>query len=154
MTETFAQVSGDNQFWALNLSARRWTLADREGTNGLPFQTANDPRVPWCAGAAAECRPVQPSFTNRSFDGSTPFYAWLGLAIRTGHAARGSSPPRAPVRPQLGGGLPDRYLHAGRRRHLRHRRQPASAAVGGAQSELHGLHEPQRVTGAPRVGRA
>ena len=82
MTETFAQVSGDNQFWALNLSARRWTMADREGTNGLPFQTANDPRVPWCAGGATDCRPVQPSFTNRSFDGSTPFFAWLGSPTR------------------------------------------------------------------------
>jgi hypothetical protein len=82
LTITFAQVSGDNQFWALNLSARRWTLADREGGNGQPFQTANDPRVPFCAGGAADCRPVQPSFTNRSFDGSTPFFAWLNAPTR------------------------------------------------------------------------
>lgn len=82
MLETFAQTSGDNQFWALNLSARRWTLADREGTNGLPFQTAQDPRVPWCAGGTPECRPFQPSSTNRSFDGTTPFFAWLGAPTR------------------------------------------------------------------------
>ncbi len=82
LTETFAQTSGDNAWWALNLSARRWTMASGEGGNGLPFVTANDPRVPNCAGGTAPCRPVQPGFSNRSFDGTTPFVAWLGAAQR------------------------------------------------------------------------
>ncbi len=36
----------DNQIWALNSSARRYTMADREGGNGLPYVSANDPRIP------------------------------------------------------------------------------------------------------------
>jgi hypothetical protein len=36
----------DNQMWALNTSARRYTMGDLEGGNGLPYVTANDPRIP------------------------------------------------------------------------------------------------------------
>src|SRR5437773_329613 len=36
----------DNQMWALNASARRYTMGDVEGKNGLPYVTANDPRIP------------------------------------------------------------------------------------------------------------
>jgi hypothetical protein len=39
-------VTNDNQIWALNNSARRYTMGDLEGGNGLPFASANDPRVP------------------------------------------------------------------------------------------------------------
>jgi len=36
----------DNQMWALNTSARRYTMGDLEGGNGLPYVTADDPRIP------------------------------------------------------------------------------------------------------------
>lgn len=42
----YSLVAGDNQIWALNSSARRYTVGDVEGTNGLNYRTANDPRVP------------------------------------------------------------------------------------------------------------
>lgn len=36
-----------NSLWNLNGSNRRYTVADSEGTNGLRFRSANDPRIPW-----------------------------------------------------------------------------------------------------------
>jgi hypothetical protein len=42
----YSLVAGDNQIWALNASARRYTVGDKEGTNGLDFRSANDPRIP------------------------------------------------------------------------------------------------------------
>jgi hypothetical protein len=49
---TYSQVTGDNRIWELNISAGRYTVADRDGGNGLPFVTAVDPRVPICRAAA------------------------------------------------------------------------------------------------------
>jgi hypothetical protein len=45
-----------NSLWNLNSSNKRYTMADTEGTNGLNYRSANDPRIPW----------------RRFFDGSTP----------------------------------------------------------------------------------
>ncbi|MBI4542846.1 MAG: hypothetical protein HY705_07440 [Gemmatimonadetes bacterium] len=42
---THSLTVNDNQNWALNPNAKRYTMADLEGGNGLPFSTANDPRV-------------------------------------------------------------------------------------------------------------
>jgi hypothetical protein len=53
----YSEVSVENQLWALNTSARRYTVADREGTNGLNYRTVRsvttagdtitgDPRLP------------------------------------------------------------------------------------------------------------
>jgi hypothetical protein len=48
---TYSLVTADNQNWALNVSARRYTMADNEGDAtvrgnvGMPYFTANDPRV-------------------------------------------------------------------------------------------------------------
>ncbi|MEX2155333.1 MAG: hypothetical protein WD773_00665 [Gemmatimonadales bacterium] len=45
--------SNNNQVWALNNSARRYTLTNgREGGVGIDFVTANDPRVPRQIGGA------------------------------------------------------------------------------------------------------
>jgi hypothetical protein len=81
-TETFKQTSGDNQIWALNISQRRWSVADRDGGTGLDFVSANDPRVPTCTGGNADCRPVQPTFTKLSFDNSTPLVVALVAPTR------------------------------------------------------------------------
>jgi len=37
----------NNPFYAIALSNQRYTVADVEGGNGLPFRSALDPRVPW-----------------------------------------------------------------------------------------------------------
>ena len=37
----------ENSLWNLNGSNRRYTVSDVEGINGLPYRSANDPRVPW-----------------------------------------------------------------------------------------------------------
>jgi starch-binding outer membrane protein, SusD/RagB family len=42
----YSIVAGDNQIWALNSSARRYTVGDVEGINGLNYRSANDPRIP------------------------------------------------------------------------------------------------------------
>ena len=42
----YSIVAGDNQIWGLNSSARRYTVGDLEGTNGLNYRSANDPRIP------------------------------------------------------------------------------------------------------------
>ena len=44
-----SQSSRDNSVWAWINNARRFTLVDREGGNGLNFISANDPRVPAAA---------------------------------------------------------------------------------------------------------
>ncbi len=46
----------------LNHEAERWSVADNEGGTGLPFRSANDPRVPWS----------DPGDTG--FDSETPLY--------------------------------------------------------------------------------
>lgn len=63
-----------NQIWALNNSARRYNLADVEGTNGINFITAADPRVPSCLGGSAACTAAGVSATGtRPFDNTTTF---------------------------------------------------------------------------------
>ena len=59
----YSVVSGDNQIWALNTSARRYTVANVEGTNGLNYRAANDPRVPTWVGTGT---------ANRIFDTAFP----------------------------------------------------------------------------------
>lgn len=36
-----------NSLWNLNGSNNRYTMADTEGTNGINYRSANDPRIPW-----------------------------------------------------------------------------------------------------------
>ena len=72
-----------NQVWALNNSARRYTMVNRDGGNGLDFIAANDPRLPRCTGGDATCRAQSPPITsNRSFDTTTPFTAQLAMPTR------------------------------------------------------------------------
>ena len=61
-----------NQIWLLNNSARRYNLADAEGTNGIDFISAADPRVPSCQGGTAPCNAVGVTQT-RPFDLTTTF---------------------------------------------------------------------------------
>ena len=62
-------LTGDaNQMWTLNNSARRYSVSTVEGTNGLDFATANDPRLPVCLGSVAGCT----AGTQRNRDDNTP----------------------------------------------------------------------------------
>jgi hypothetical protein len=45
----------DNAFWLFNNNTRRYSVSNSEGTNGLNFATAGDPRVPVCLGGDSVC---------------------------------------------------------------------------------------------------
>jgi starch-binding outer membrane protein, SusD/RagB family len=49
-------VKFDNAIWTYNNSARRYSVSSGEGTNGLNFATANDPRLPVCTGGDVVCK--------------------------------------------------------------------------------------------------
>lgn len=51
-----AQTATSNQMWNLNNLAWRYSVGSNEGTNGLNFATAADPRLPVCEGGDAICR--------------------------------------------------------------------------------------------------
>jgi hypothetical protein len=36
-----------NSHYEMSQDQERWSISDNEGINGLPFRSANDPRVPW-----------------------------------------------------------------------------------------------------------
>ena len=69
--EQHSQTTNSNQFWNLNNNARRYSVGSTEGTNGLNFATANDPRVPVCLGGDATCRAINVTLTTRD-DGTIP----------------------------------------------------------------------------------
>lgn len=60
-----------NGVWAYFNSDGRWTVADMEGTNGLPYRGANDPRVPFL------------DTQGPAFDGITPLFAQLKYPDRS-----------------------------------------------------------------------
>jgi hypothetical protein len=48
-------TTSTNAFFLLNTSSRRYSVGNSEGTNGLNFATAGDPRVPVCLGGSTGC---------------------------------------------------------------------------------------------------
>jgi hypothetical protein len=71
---TFSLTAGDNQIWALNNSAKRWSVGDSADASGqianaIPFVSSNDPRVP----SAQVDGAGNPAVV--SFDTKTPFFA-------------------------------------------------------------------------------
>lgn len=63
----------DNAVWTWNVNARRYSVSNNEGQNGLNFASANDPRVPVCqtvAGNGAACLGV----TQGREDASRPLH--------------------------------------------------------------------------------
>lgn len=68
-----AITTTSNQFWNFNNLAGRYSVSTNEGTNGLNFATANDPRLPTCQGNDATCRTIGVTKTSRD-DLSTPFW--------------------------------------------------------------------------------
>lgn len=92
--EFHAITANSNQFWSLNNSAGRYSVSNNEGTNGLNFATANDPRVPTCQGNDAVCKTIGVTKASRD-DLTTPFWVqrlWpareSSVAIVSGQEAR------------------------------------------------------------------
>lgn len=71
--QEFQTTTNVNRIWDFNNNARRYSVSNLEGTNGLNFATANDPRVPVCLGGDATCRAI--GVTNNARDDLTqPIY--------------------------------------------------------------------------------
>jgi hypothetical protein len=68
-----ATTSQQNQMWSFNVSNRRYSVSTGEGTNGLNFATANDPRLPVCLGGDAACRAIGVTLATRD-DLTSPIY--------------------------------------------------------------------------------
>jgi hypothetical protein len=92
--EQHSQTTNSNQFWNLNNNARRYSVGNSEGVNGLNFATANDPRVPVCVGNDPVCRAISVTIATRD-DGTIPVHVqrlWptreSRVAILTGVEAR------------------------------------------------------------------
>jgi hypothetical protein len=71
-----AQTSNDNATWTYNNVARRYSVSSGEGTNGLNFATAADPRLPVCQGGNTVCKANGVTRTDRD-DGTVPVYVQL-----------------------------------------------------------------------------
>lgn len=81
-TLTFSLGTRDNQNWGLGNNAGRYVVPDREGTNGMPWISANDPRIPVI------------NKNRNAFDSQTPWFAttiWArsdSIIIASGTEAR------------------------------------------------------------------
>lgn len=58
-----SSVTESNAIWSLNTSAKRYVVSPAEGTNGLPFRGAADPRLP-----------TNTTGGPNAFDSATPFF--------------------------------------------------------------------------------
>jgi len=72
----------DNAIWLYNNSARRYSVSDNEGTNGLNFVSAKDPRLPTCAGGDAVCKQNGVTITQRDDKSAFPIYVQLKWPVR------------------------------------------------------------------------
>ncbi len=70
-----SQTTNDNVIWTYNNIARRYSVSTGEGTNGLDFATANDPRVPTCLGGDNVCKAIGVSINQR--DDKSAFPIWV-----------------------------------------------------------------------------
>jgi len=71
-----------NGVYTFSVASKRFTVAEKEGVNGLPFVTTNDPRVPVVR-------------TTNGFDGTTPFYRTPKYTSLAQNPARGAPTPLA-----------------------------------------------------------
>ena len=53
-----SQTTNQNAYWDWNLNSRRYSVGEKEGTNGIDFVSAKDPRVPVCAGGDTACKAI------------------------------------------------------------------------------------------------
>jgi hypothetical protein len=81
-----AQTATSNQVWNFNNLAWRYSVGNGEGTNGVNFATAADPRVPVCVGGDAVCRTNGVTRTTRD-DLTAPLHVQLIWPIRESSVA-------------------------------------------------------------------
>lgn len=73
----------NNPFYAIALSNQRYTVADQEGGNGLPFRSALDPRVPWADAGVNGFDKVTRQFTDLRYSiYGTPLPLATGVEAR------------------------------------------------------------------------
>ena len=72
----------DNAIWLYNNSARRYSVSTNEGTNGVNFATANDPRLPVCTGGDAVCKTNGVTISQRDDKSAFPIYVQLKWPVR------------------------------------------------------------------------
>ncbi|MBV9880564.1 MAG: hypothetical protein JO180_08705 [Gemmatirosa sp.] len=72
-----AQTTTDNEIWNYNNIQRRYSVSTGEGTNGLNFATAADPRIPVCQGGDARCTAAGVTLKSRDDGSAQPFYVQL-----------------------------------------------------------------------------
>lgn len=78
-----SQTTNDDAMWTYNNIARRYSVSTAEGTNGLNFFTAKDPRVPNCQGGDAICTANGTPQTRRDDNSASPLYVQLIWPVRT-----------------------------------------------------------------------
>lgn len=69
-------TTNSNAFWSFNNINRRYSVSTGEGTNGINFATASDPRVPVCTGGDVACRAIGVTRSDRD-DLTRPFYVQM-----------------------------------------------------------------------------
>ncbi len=77
----YVAVTNDQAMWAYNNTARRYSMSSGEGTNGLNYATAADPRVKSCLGGDAACVAAGTTIKTRD-DGTTPVVVQLVYPTR------------------------------------------------------------------------
>jgi hypothetical protein len=85
-TMRHSETTNLNAFWSFNNNARRYSVGNNEGTNGMNFATAGDPRVPVCVGNDAVCRAIGVTRSVRD-DLGTPFHVQRIWPTRTDSVA-------------------------------------------------------------------
>jgi hypothetical protein len=90
----YLAVTNDNAIFSYNNTARRYSVSNNEGTNGLNFVSAADPRVKTCQGGDAVCAAAGTTIKTRD-DGATPVNIQLvfpardaSVSLETGIEAR------------------------------------------------------------------
>ncbi len=79
-------TTNSNQFWDLNNLRGRYSVSTGEGINGLNYATANDPRVPVCAGNDAVCKTIGVTKATRD-DLTGPYYVQRLWPVRESSVA-------------------------------------------------------------------
>lgn len=69
-------TTAGNVTWSLNNESRRYSVSTAEGTNGLDFATAKDPRLPVCQGGDVVCKAAGVTKNTRD-DLGKPVYVQL-----------------------------------------------------------------------------
>ena len=80
--ELHAATTTSNQMWSFNNLNRRYSVSTGEGTNGLDFATAKDPRLPTCQGGDAACKAIGVTGTQRDDKSAQPMWVqmiWTAL---------------------------------------------------------------------------